>query len=98
METLLHEWDEAKRVANLAKHGVDFSAVARFDWKVAVLYADRRHAYEEVRLVAYGPIDGRLYALVYVRRIASRRIISLRRANRREQARYAAAVLAGLGG
>jgi uncharacterized DUF497 family protein len=31
METLLYEWDEAKRVANLAKRGVDFGAVARFD-------------------------------------------------------------------
>jgi uncharacterized DUF497 family protein len=95
VEPLLFEWDESKRVENLAKHGIDFNAAVDFGWKAATLYLDRRRNYGEERLVAYGPIDGRLCVLVYARRGARRRVISLRKANRREQAKYAAAVLAG---
>ena len=93
-----YEWDEAKRIENLDKHGIDFTDAARFDWDLAVATPDLRHDYREARIVASGPIDGRLYVLVYTRRNALRRIISLRKANRREQAKYIAAVLAGLAG
>lgn len=96
MAELQFEWDEAKRVENLEKHGIDFTEAARFGWDVAVAAPDTRHDYREARIVAQGPIDGRLYVLVYTRRNALRRIISLRKANRREQAKYIAAVLAGL--
>jgi uncharacterized protein len=85
MTLLRYEWDEAKRVANFAKHGVDFNEVARFDWGRAVLLLDRRRAYGELRFLAYAPIDGRLHALVFTRRGSVRRIISLRKTNRREQ-------------
>jgi hypothetical protein len=94
----LFEWDEAKRLENLAKHRIDFNEVARFGWHAAAAYVDARRAYGEERFIAYGPIDGRLHVLVYVRRGAQRRVISLRKANRREQAKYTAAVLAGLAG
>ncbi|MBY3211687.1 BrnT family toxin [Rhizobium laguerreae] len=30
-------WDEAKRIANLQKHGFDFEDVYFFDWKNAVI-------------------------------------------------------------
>lgn len=30
-------WDEAKRIANLHKHGFDFEDVYFFDWKNAVI-------------------------------------------------------------
>lgn len=98
MEPVLYEWDETKKAENLAKHGIDFNVAMRFNWNAAVVYRDDRRAYGEERLVAYGPIDGRLYVLVYARRTVNRRIISLRKANRREQAKYATAVLAGLAG
>jgi uncharacterized protein len=85
-----YEWDEAKRVENLAKHGIDFLALARFDWETHVMFADLRRGYGEPRFLAYGPIDGRLHALVFTRRGETRRIISLRKANRREQAAFEA--------
>lgn len=90
------EWDEAKRAENLAKHGIDFSAVHRFDWSLAIVNPDERFSYGEERFIAHGPVEGRLYVVVYTLRGASTRIISFRKANRREQAAYTAAILARL--
>ena len=56
-----YSWDEAKRAANLVKHGVDFTAVVDFGWSVAVTRADRRHDYGEVRLIAFAPIRERVH-------------------------------------
>jgi uncharacterized DUF497 family protein len=32
-----YEWDEAKREANLARHGLDFALATDFDWSQAVV-------------------------------------------------------------
>jgi uncharacterized DUF497 family protein len=90
MAKLRYEWDGAKRGENLEKHGIDFMAVAGFDWSLAIVVPDRRYDYGENRLVAYGPLHGRLHALVFTQRTGVRRIISFRKANRREQATYTA--------
>jgi uncharacterized protein len=80
MKPARYEWDEAKRERNLAKHGVDLSAIERFDWAA--------RSYGEMRLLAFGPLDGRIHAVVYTMRGSVQRIISLRKANPREQATY----------
>ncbi len=98
MERARYEWDEAKRAANLAKHGVDFHDILRFDWTESVVGPDRRMSYGEVRILAFGPLDGRIHAVVYTRRGPVRRIISLRKANAREQATYTARMAGGRGG
>ena len=82
-----YEWDNSKRTINLAKHGVDFAEVELFDWDGALI-ADQMRA-DELRFVALGELAGRLHVVVYVRRGTMRRIISLRKANRREERRYA---------
>jgi len=86
-----YEWDEAKREANRAKHGVDFSDAERLDWDTSISGPDLRFAYGEARFLVYGLIDERLHVLVFAHRGDADRIISLRKANRREQAAYAAA-------
>jgi uncharacterized DUF497 family protein len=91
MDAVRYEWDEAKRKRNLAKHGVDFAAIERFDWTASTAGPDQRLAYGETRILAYGFLDGRLHAVVYAQRGQSRRIISLRKANRREQKAFNAA-------
>jgi len=48
----LFEWDDAKRQANVAKHGVDFAAIDAFDWETALIDLDTRQA--EPRWVATG--------------------------------------------
>ena len=81
-------WDEDKRQTNLAKHGVDLAAVDYFDCLTAVSWADTRFDYGENREVALGLIGERIYYLAFTRRGPDIRIISLRKANSREQATW----------
>jgi uncharacterized DUF497 family protein len=81
---MVYEWDETKREKNLAIHGVDFSAIELFDWEDAIVEMDKGRSYDETRYAALGPINGRLHAVVFTLRGENYRIISLRKANRRE--------------
>ena len=83
-----YDWDETKREANIAKHGVDFIAAEDFEWDVALTVAS--HSTTEPRLVAIAPIRRRLHVLVYSIETRIVRIISLRKANRREAKLYEA--------
>lgn len=81
-------WDEAKRQANLAKHGLDFvGAEAIFD-DFLLVREDAREAYGEPRYIALGVKSGRVVVLAYAERDDAIRLISLRKANTHEQARY----------
>ncbi len=82
------EWDEAKRQSNIRKHGVDFTQVEAFQWEAARIHAYLRK--REQRFTAYGYISNHLHVLVYTQRESNSRIISLRRATKRERRRYAA--------
>ena len=82
------DWDEPKRQANLAKHGVDFAEMDRFDWSSADIRVDDRFDYGETRKSALGLIEGRLFAVSYTERGAITRIITLRKANEREKRQW----------
>lgn len=84
-----YSFDFAKQAANVAKHGVFFSAADDFEWETALVQVDDRHAYGETRFTAMGLIGERVHVMVFNLRETSVRIISLRRANRREVTRYA---------
>ncbi len=84
-----YEWDEVKRQSNAQKHGVDFQEVEVFDWDSALVERSDRGG--EVRFVAIGYIDVRLCCFVFTERGTRIRVISLRRASRREERRYAQA-------
>ena len=79
-----YEWDAAKATQNMAKHGVPFEAVTGFDWRTAIEAEATRYDYGETRMQALGKIDGRYHVLVYAWRGDRIRVISLRKANRRE--------------
>ena len=84
------EWDEAKSLANRAKHGIGFDAIERFDWDSALEFIDDREDYGELREVAISFIGVRLYYLVFLTNDdGTVRVISLRPANRAEARRYA---------
>ena len=85
-DDLWFDWDEAKRAANIAKHGVDFTETARLDWSATLTEEQVRDG--ETRCLSYAPLDGRLHALVWTQRGQAIRLISLRRANKREYDRY----------
>jgi len=76
------EWDEAKRLANIQKHGVDFAeAIEMFEGRV-LENEDRRRNYGELRIRAFGEMDGRVIQVVYTLRNGRRRLISARRKTR----------------
>ena len=82
------EWDEAKRQANLAKHGLDFAEMATFDWPRAILIADLRADYGENRYQAFALQGGSLCQVTFTMRSQVVRIVSFRRANRKERRLY----------
>ena len=70
------------------------SMVCRSPWPknwiggAALVWMDDRFEYNEIRMIALAPKSGILYFVAYVDRSHVRRIISLRRANRREVKHY----------
>jgi uncharacterized DUF497 family protein len=92
------EWDEAKRLVKLEKHGIDFADASEIFQGQMVIALDRRLDYGEERFIGFGTIKGRVMAIVFSRRRPDLiRIISLRKANSREQQRYEQAVADRLG-
>ena len=85
----MYEWDEAKQRSNQIKHDVDFTLIEDFDWDTAVI--NTSHHGGELRFVATGYIGTRLHVAVYAQRDDRKRLISLRKANNSERARYAQA-------
>lgn len=83
-----YEWDEAKRLSNLEKHGLDFAEVEGLDFLGAVIVPDRRRNYGEERFRAYFRVAGAGRALSFTWRAERIRVISLRPAREREMRRH----------
>ncbi|UVO51545.1 BrnT family toxin [Sphingomonas sp. SUN019] len=81
-------FDPAKRALALADRGLDFADAAKVFNGPVFEFEDDRFAYPERRIVTYGLLDGRLMAVVWAEAADGRRVISMRKANEREQARY----------
>jgi hypothetical protein len=82
------EFDPAKDAGNQAKHGLSLSLAEELDWDAALVWVDDRYEYGELRMIALAPKTETLYYVAFVERGEARRIISLRRANRREVKHY----------
>ena len=82
------EYDPAKNDRNIAERGLSFALAWDMNWDAALVIQDLRKDYAETRYQALGPIQGRLYVLVFTIRDTALRIISLRKANAREVAKY----------
>jgi uncharacterized DUF497 family protein len=82
------EWDERKRRRNLRGHQVDFPDIfPLFDGGFLERIDDRRD-YGETRIRCLGEVNGRVYVVIYTWRGGNRRLISVRKANDREQREY----------
>ena len=93
-----YEWDEAKRRANLAKHGLDFVDAWRVFESFFVTDYDDRHDYGEDRWSTIGLLFGREVVVIYVEPDEeARRVISLRKATTHERERYERAIRDRLG-
>lgn len=82
------EFAPNKDQLNLDKHGVSLGLASDLDWDAALLWIDDRREYGETRILALAPWTSILYYVAFVDRGNVRRVISLRRANRREVRRY----------
>ena len=82
------EWDAAKADSNLAKHGIDFAeAMEVLSDPERVERPDARSG-GEPRVQVVGAAKGRILFVVYTMRGTACRIISIRKANRRERKAY----------
>jgi uncharacterized DUF497 family protein len=83
------EFDCAKRDKTLAERGLDFAQAGEVFGGRHFTVGDDREDYREVRYITAGKLDGRMVVMIWTPRGEARRIISMRKANEREQARYA---------
>ena len=84
------EWDENKSRANLAKHGVSFEEAATvFGDPLSSTIPDPAHSQAEDRFVILGQSHrGKLLVVVHTGRGDNIRVISARRASKREHKQY----------
>ena len=81
-------FDPAKRLRTLEQRGLDFVDAENVFAGPRIEVPDRRRDYGEVRIVCVGLLRGRAVIVVYTERNGIRHIISMRKANEREQRRF----------
>lgn len=86
--TLDITYDHGKNASNIELRGLDFQRAAEFEFTTALFEIDERRDYGESRITAIGALDGVPHVLVFTIREESLRVISFRKANKREVRRY----------
>ncbi len=81
-------WDEAKRRANLKKHGFDFADAPAVFAGITYTIEDRRFEYGERRFITFGMLRDTVVVVAHTETARELRIISMRKANRHEQIIY----------
>ncbi len=85
----MFEWDSNKNKKNVVKHNISFSDAKNvFKDSDSITVQDTRDSYGEDRFVTTGNIFQRLWSVVHTPRGNRTRLISARRANRKEKKRY----------
>ncbi|SEA04411.1 BrnT family toxin [Alkalimonas amylolytica] len=83
------EWDDAKNLVNIRKHGIDFADVTDIFNHPMLAMPDKREEYGEERWIAIGWIHALIGVVVYTERQGDViRIISARKATKYEVRRY----------
>jgi uncharacterized DUF497 family protein len=84
-----YEWDEKKNRANVEKHGFDFRLAAEVFENNTITIEDTRKDYGEKRLNTFGLWNGNTVVVItHTKRPETVRIISFRRANKKERNVY----------
>jgi uncharacterized protein len=81
-------WSEAKRAANLKAHGLDFVDAPRVFEGVTYTFEDDRFSYGEQRFVTLGLLAGIPVSIVHTESEHEIRVISFRKATKREAQIY----------
>lgn len=87
--SLVITFDPAKREWTLLKRGLDFADASAIFADDTLDFVDDRQDYGETRMISVGHLHGRMVVLVWTQRGDDRHMISMRKANEREQERYA---------
>jgi uncharacterized DUF497 family protein len=82
------EWDPAKSGATFRDRGFDFAYARRVFSGSRIETLDARTDYGEVRIRAIGQVGPDILTVIYTVRGSVLRIISARRANRKERAQW----------
>ena len=91
------EWDNNKNLINYQKHGLSFEDARIVFFNKTVTFRDDRQDYGEDRFITLGELEKRVVVLIHTQGNHITRIISMRKANAREQARYSKAIAAAYG-
>lgn len=82
-------WDEPKRLANIARHDIDFIEAERFGWEDALIRPTHQGRSDRPRSKAIGLLDDRVIVVIFsplgTEAIS---IISMRPARQDERRRY----------
>jgi uncharacterized DUF497 family protein len=81
-------FDPGKRLRILQERGLDFLVAEIIFTAPTLEFQDQRRDYGELRIVCFGFLRGRAVIVVYTERNGDRHIISMRKANEREQRRF----------
>ena len=81
-------FDPKKSQRNEERRGLSFEEAADFDLEHALVVVDDRRDYGERRYRALGMLGDKLHALAFTETARGIRVISLRRANKRERRHY----------
>jgi hypothetical protein len=81
-------YDPAKRERTLRERGLDFERAEEVFAGLTIDMPDLRRDYDERRINSIGHLSGRMVIVCWTPRGEARHIISMRKANDREKARY----------
>jgi len=88
LENRIFEWDAEKAQINKQKHGISFDQALRvFEDENRLEEIDEKHSENEIRYITIGRVNDILY-VVYTERAENTRLITARRANKKERTRY----------
>ena len=85
---MIVEFDPVKNQRNIRDRSLSFESVQNIDLTQAMIAVDDRYEYGETRFVALCYLNSRLHVLCFTETTNGIRVISFRKANKREVARY----------
>jgi len=79
------EFDPNKSEKNARERGLPFDLVEQFDWETSETEIDMRFPYPEEQRITFGYIGTRLHVVCHTPIEGGIRVISFRKANKRER-------------
>ena len=84
----MYQWDEKKSKKNLLQRGLSFADAEQVFAGPCATFEDTRFDYGEPRFITFGMLKGRMVVIAHTPRGEKIRVISMRKANEREQEIY----------